>query len=231
VSARNFSSHSNDKVFTVGLDSSAHTAPCSVKKAILLLVSNANEAVMATNTKLVSLFNQTFDLLPREVREKIEALWRTYNVPCQEEGSGVRFLPELTIQPAISAAKREPQSPWTGWLAAQVRADVECALLSRRTCAQTDGITFRFKRSFVEHAPDDILRIAIAHELGHAYRAAQVGFKFPEAAQFRALTKMETEHDEELAVSKLLGDWGFEESLLMFWINENQARLRNLGSP
>jgi len=95
------------------------------------------------------------------------------------------------------------------------------ALRLDSTCASTDGVFFFFKSTVVEQAPEDILKSCIAHELAHAYRAAQFGKPLDQA-----IAMGYTSHDqEEKEANKLMAEWGFDRCKLLNWLGENQEKL------
>jgi hypothetical protein len=182
---------------------------------------------MRTDAQLREVFNATFDVLPPEVRSKIEDLWRQNSVHC--EGNG-RFIPPIfketiilyrNVRPLPGRVEFGPQSMMSRTIAAAERAH-EVIQRSRSLCGQSDGLIFRFKAAVVDQAPDEILRILIAHELAHAQRAAEVGRPFPEAA----LARGTSEQEEEQAANALLAQWGFNLNTLLQWLQDNEATLR-----
>jgi hypothetical protein len=183
---------------------------------------------MRNEAQLRDVFNSTFDALPPDVRSRIEDLWHRNGVSREDNGSG-RFIPPIFREPTILNRTLHPRQvpPWVGPTSSAsqiINAGQHAAEVferSRGICGQTDGIVFRFKASVVDQAPDEMLKIVIAHELAHTYRAAEVGLPFPEAA----LALGTSEDEEEQAAIALQAEWGFEQGPLLQWLQANEAAL------
>jgi len=88
-------------------------------------------------------------------------------------------------------------------------------------CANTDGVIFNFKSAVVDQAPEDILRICIAHELAHAYRAAELCMPLNDATAYGHSSR----NCEEGAADKLTKEWGFDRARLLDWLAQNETAL------
>jgi hypothetical protein len=88
-------------------------------------------------------------------------------------------------------------------------------------CANTDGVVFSFKSAFVDQAPEEILKICIAHELAHARRAAEFDMP-PNDATAYGYTSHEKEED---TANTLMKAWGFDHAKLITWLQENVGRI------
>ena len=147
---------------------------------------------MRTDEQLRAVFNATFDELPEDVRISIEELWRDFKVEREVGGQPGRFRPSVLKQAVLS------ETP--------------------SLTGETNGLFFRFKSSVVDTAPDDVLKILIAHELAHAARAAQ---------RVQGLIPPQTTVDaEENAANALQKDWGFGREELLLWLGENIIALQ-----
>jgi hypothetical protein len=92
---------------------------------------------------------------------------------------------------------------------------------SKSQCANTDGVIFNFKSALVDQAPEAMLRIAIAHELTHAYRSAELGMPLNEATA-HGYTSRDKEEDE---ANRLMKNWGFDPAPLLNWLTEHKDAL------
>ncbi len=185
---------------------------------------------MRTEAQLRQLFNETFDALPSGVRSKIGDLWRQNQIPNESADNSGRFVPPIKKESIIlnRNVRPRPAPLWEGPMSTtsrimkQAEHASEVLQKSRGLCGQTDGLIFRFKAVVVDSAPDDVLKVLIAHELAHAYRAAEVGRPFPEAS----LVLETTESQEEDATNKLIAEWGFNLCALLQWLEQNAEKLR-----
>jgi hypothetical protein len=185
---------------------------------------------MKTEVQLRGLFNQAFDSLPPKARTLIEDLWRKNGISTDGVGGAGRFSPPIFKEGIIlnRNVRPRPMRNWSGPIsttAQMINAGQQaCEVVdqSRGVCGQTDGLIFRFKTSVVDNAPDETLKILVVHELAHAYRAAEVGQPFPEAA----ITRGTTEAEEEKAANSLVAEWGFNLAALLQWLHEHEGALR-----
>ena len=70
----------------------------------------------------------------------------------------------------------------------------------------------------MDNAPDDILKILIAHEIAHAFRAAM---------RLQGKIPQETNPDaEENTANALQEGWGFSRNRLLEWLGQNEAALQ-----
>jgi hypothetical protein len=97
----------------------------------------------------------------------------------------------------------------------------EPVLKKRDRCAGTEGVLFFFKSSVVDQAPEDILKILIAHELAHAHTAAELGMPLDQAEACGLISP----DKEEAAANKLMKEWGFDHAKLIRWLQQNERTL------
>jgi len=183
---------------------------------------------MRTEAQLRQVFHETFDALPQDVRSQIETLWLRYGVQHDDEEDGhfnLKISKETTI--LDSEIQLRPRQIWeaplypTSEIFRFAEKAAEMIKSSRGRCGQTNGVVFWFKASVVDNAPGEMLKIVIAHELAHAYSAAQVGVIFPDAAHRLGRTLVE----EETNARSLARQWGFDDIPLYAWIEGNAAKL------
>ena len=184
---------------------------------------------MRTENQLREVFNQAFDALPSAVRSRIESLWRQEHVSNEVgDGSG-RFHPPILKEGIIPNRNMRPRPllDWTGppsTMSRMINAGQQAREViqqSRGICGQTDSLIFRFKTAVVDEATDDILKTVIAHDLAHAYRAAEAERPFPEAS----LVLGTSEIQEEDAANALMAQWGFDLNALLVWLQQNETKL------
>lgn len=152
---------------------------------------------MRTAEQLREVFNVTFDALPLTVRSKIEVLWHKNGVEREGGNDSGHFIIPIVKQ---------------------------ATLASRSQAAQTDGIFFFFKAAVADLAPDDVLKILMAHELAHAHRLAEVGCPLPEASLILGTTA-EAVQREEAAANALVAQWGYDRNALLLWLQANEVAL------
>jgi hypothetical protein len=185
---------------------------------------------MRSEAQLRQAFNATFDALPSVVRSKIEHLWRTNKTPNESADNTGRFVPPVikdaiilyrNVRPTPPPFRDGPMSTMSRMLKEAEHAG-EVLQQSRGIWGQTDGLVFRFKTAIVDQAPDNLLKALMAHELAHAYRAAEAGCPFPQAS----LVLGTTEAQEEDAANELMVEWGFDRHALLRWLAESAERPR-----